>query len=240
MLPKIDVPTYDLKIPSSGKEIKIRPFLVKEEKMLLIAAESKDDNEIIRTTKQVINNCVVSGEVNVEKLPFFDIDYLFIALRAKSIGDTVDVKFRCNAITDEGTCGNTFDAKIDIANVEVVKDETVTKDIVLDGKTKIKMKYPSYVVMKQIAEEKIPIEKKIIVMVHSIDQIIENGKVYTSKDFTPMELKAYIESMTQEQFRKLENFIDKLPNFVITADAQCDSCGFQHKLRYDDFSSFFT
>ena len=94
-LPKISVPTYDLTIPSNKEVIKVRPFSVKEEKLLLIALESKNVDEIISTVKQVINNCIVRGEVNIDKLPFFDIDYIFIFLRAKSVGESVEVKMTC-------------------------------------------------------------------------------------------------------------------------------------------------
>ena len=239
-LPKIDVPTYELKIPSSGKEITIRPFLVKEEKLLFIAAASKDDHEIIKTTKQIINNCVVEGNVDVNTLPFFDIDYIFIALRAKSIGEAIEVKFNCNNITDEGiTCDNKFSTKIDIANCSIVKTEGISNDIVLSGSLKIKMKYPSYSMMKAIDENDLNLEKKIKIIAHSIDQILDKDKVYTNKDFTQEELITYIEGLTQEQFKKLEVFVDNFPTFVINAEAKCNRCGYDHNIKYNDFSSFF-
>ena len=105
MLPKIDVPTYTLKLPSSEQELTVRPFLVKEEKLLLMAVKSDDPQEIIRTTKQVINNCIISPEINVDTLPFFDIDYLFIALRAKSIGETIELNFICQNKVEDTKCG---------------------------------------------------------------------------------------------------------------------------------------
>ena len=133
-LPKLDVPLYQIKIPSTGKEITIRPFLVKEEKLLLIAAQSKDQAEIINTTKQIINNCIVDGDVNVETLPFFDIDYIFIALRAKSVGESIDINFTCNNVIEDGeACGSRFTAKIDITNCEIVKNENIKQEITLSG-----------------------------------------------------------------------------------------------------------
>lgn len=239
-LPKIQTPTYELKLPSNGKEILVRPFLVKEEKLLLMAAESKDEEEIIRTTKQVINNCLISGEVDIEKLPFFDIDYLFIALRAKSIGENLDLKFNCQAMQPDGTvCGNAFDAKIDISNVELLKKDDVEKDINLSPSLRIKMKYPTYALMKSISMDDIPIERKIVVISNCIDQIIEKDKVYTQKDFTKKEVKSFVEGMTQEQFKKLEYFVDNFPTFVINSKAKCGKCGFEHGIQYDDFTSFF-
>ena len=239
-LPKIDVPTYQITLPSSGKEITIRPFLVKEEKMLLMAAQSKDENEIINTTKQIINNCIVDGDINVNTAPFFDIDYIFIALRAKSIGESINVDFTCNNVMDDGNgCGNRFSANIDVSKSEIVKDETITDEITISGSTRMKMKYPTYAIMKTLGVDDLPIEKKIKVMVACVDQIIEKDKIYTNKDFTPAELKTFIEGLTQEQFQKLEKFVDNLPTFVVNAEAKCSRCGFDHKIKYDNFATFF-
>ena len=240
MLPKIDVPTYQIKIPSSGKEITVRPFLVKEEKLLLIAAQSKDNMEIINTTKQVINNCIVEGHrTNIDNLPFFDIDYIFIALRAKSIGETVNVNFTCNNIVDDNPCGGRFAAQIDITKCELVKNSDIKQDITLSGSIKLKMKYPTYAVMKTLGEDDITIEKKIKIISASIDQVIDKNKVYTSKDFTPNEIRNFVEGLTQDQFKKLEEYVDNFPSFVVNAEAKCPHCGFDHKIKYDNFASFF-
>ena len=118
MLPKIDLPTYDLKLPSNGKEVTFRPFLVKEEKLLLMAAKSNDANEIIKTTKQVINNCIIEpSDLNVDTLPFFDVDCLFIAMRAKSVGESIKVNFVCQNSVENAKCGGKFEIAIDISNV---------------------------------------------------------------------------------------------------------------------------
>ena len=233
MLPKIDLPTYKLRLPSSGKEITVRPFLVKEEKLLLMAVESNDDREIIDATKQIINNCI-------EKLPFFDIDYLLIALRAKSIGESIDIKFTCNAITESNErCGNVFPAKIDVTNCMVIKDESISFKIQLSQKVIVKMKYPNYTTMKTILENDNIINKKIAIIAGSIDLIQDGENIHTSKDFTKEDLFQFIENLTQEQYRKLENFVDNFPSFVIKARATCDACGFNHELQYTDFTSFF-
>lgn len=239
MLPKIDLPTFALTIPSNGQEIIVRPFIVKEEKLLLIAAESKDVNEIISASKQVINNCIVSGEVDVDRLPFFDIDYLLIALRAKSVGENIDVNFTCNNVVDGEACNNIFSATIDVSNCEVKKNEEIGMDITLSGSLKMKMKYPTYAVMKQLGEETMVIEKKILLIASCVEQIIQKDAVYTTKDFTRNELKEFIEGLTQDQFTKLEKFVDNLPSFHIASSATCDKCGFNHKLKYDDFTTFF-
>lgn len=240
MLPVLDLPTYELKVPSTGQAIKVRPFTVKEEKLLLIAAESSDPNEIINTTKQVIKNCIVSDDLDVDKLPFFDVDYLFIALRAKSVGEAIEIKFTCNNIADDGNvCGNIFPAKIDIASCKIVKNDNISKEIDLGSGIKVKMKYPSYSVMKTITEMKQNIEKQVHIICNSIEYIQDKTKVYTMKDVTPGEIQAFVEGLTREQYNKLETFINNFPSFIVTTKATCTKCNYEHSLEYKDFVSFF-
>lgn len=238
-LPKIDVPIYELKLPSSGKTIRVRPFLVKEEKLLLIAVESKDQNTIIQTTKQIINNCLIDNDINIEKLPFFDVDYLFIALRAKSIGEKVSVNFICNMYNEGAKCGTMFPVDIDISKCEVKREKDISPTIKLTDRVTIKMKYPSYEVMKRFIENEDVMTKKIKIMASSIDQIIDGDKVFSSKDYTKDQLEQYIESFTEEQFKKLEEYVDNFPSFVILAQGTCPKCKFEHNLEYKDFTSFF-
>jgi hypothetical protein len=238
----MDVPTYELKLPSTGQEITVRPFLVKEEKLLLMAAESDDTEEIVRTTKQVINNCILTDNINVNTLPFFDVDYLFIALRAKSIGETIDLQFTCNAVLEDGsTCDTVFDAEADISNVGIDYDEDVTKEknITLDSTTSVKMRYPTYSVMKDVDGEHALIDNKIDVLIHCIDHIMRDGNVYSNKDYTKEEMREFIESLTESNFRKLEKFIDNLPSFYVSIEKECPKCNYTHNLKYKDFQSFF-
>ena len=238
-LPKIDVPVYELKLPSSGKSVRVRPFLVKEEKLLLIAVESKDQSTIIQTTKQIINNCLIDNDINIEKLPFFDVDYLFIALRAKSIGETVSVNFICNMYSEGAKCDTMFPVDIDISKCEVNREKDISPTIKLTDKVTIKMKYPSYEVMKRFIENEDVMTKKIKIMASSIDQVMDGDKIFSSKDYTKDQLEKYIETFTEEQFKKLEEYVDNFPSFVILAEGKCPKCKFEHKLEYKDFTSFF-
>ena len=238
-LPKIDLPIFQVKLPSNQKEVSFRPFIVKEEKLLLMAVESDNENEIINTTKQVINNCLVESNVNIDTLPFFDVDYLFIALRAKSIGEAIEVKFTCNNWLGDRVCGNIFPAQIDIANCQIVKNDSIPKIIDLGKNIKIKMKYPNYTTMKSILDNDMVLNKKLNIIAGSVDQIIEGEKIHTDKDFTKEELIQFLEGLTKEQFNKIEFFVENFPSFVITAQAQCNKCGFNHNLTYNEFASFF-
>lgn len=238
-LPKIDVPTYELTIPSNQKKITVRPFLVKEEKLLLIASESKDPLEVIKTTHQIINNCIVDGDVDITKLPFFDIDYLIIALRAKSISETVTVSYRCNHIVDGNSCNEQFKAVYDVLNAEVQIDKEIEDTVKIDGAKGIKLKYPTYSAMKVINDDDNAFNKKIRLIANCIDYIYDKDQIYPAKDHTREELFEFIENLTEITFKKLEKFIENLPTFMITTKATCDKCGFEHKLYYDSFESFF-
>lgn len=240
MLPKIDLPTFEITIPSNKKVIKVRPFIVKEEKLLLMALESNDDREIINTTKQVINNCILSGKIDIETLPFFDVDYIFITLRAKSIGESIDLKFTCNNETEEGQCTNVFPVKLDISNYELKKNENIKNPIDLGGGITFKMRYPSYEEMKIILENDSDFDKKLRIIVNSIESIQNKDKVYSAKkDMTKQELEEYIGGLTKAQYLKLEEFVDNFPYFVVVANEKCNACGKNHHIEYTEFTSFF-
>lgn len=238
-LPKIDVPIYELKLPSSGKVIKVRPFSVKEEKLLFMAVESKKNEDIVNTVKQVINNCIISGEFSVDKAPFFDVDFLFIFLRAKSISESVEVNLTCNNEVEGKRCGNVFPTEMDIANCELFKIDGLTDDIKLGGANGVKMKYPSYSLIKSFEDDDRAVDKKIKLITNSIDYIYDKDGIYPAKDHSSEELKEFVEGLTEANYKKLEFFCDNFPTFVVKLDAKCTKCGFQHSVRYTDFYDFF-
>jgi hypothetical protein len=238
-LPKIDLPTYKLTIPSSQEVITVRPFSVKEEKLLLIAMESKDFDEIINTVKQIIGNCLIKGKVDIDKLPFFDIDYMFVFLRAKSVGDVVEVNLTCNNIVDDKICGNVFETELDIGKCEVVHTEGITNDIKLSGHQGVKMRYPAYTTMKRM-EQSNAVDMKTNIIVNSIDYIYDKDGMYSWKDYSKEELKEFVEGLTEENYNKLQDFVDNFPKINAILESTCDRCGFHHKVRYSDFYDFFT
>lgn len=237
-LPKIDLPTYELRVPSDGRILKVRPFTVKEEKLLMIALESKNADDIIATVKQVINNCIIDGEVDINKISFFDMDYIFIFLRAKSVGETVEVNLTCNNEVNGEKCGNIFPAEMDIGKIDLIKDEKIIDDIKLGGVNGVKMKYPNYATMKRI-EFGNEIDVKINTIINSIDYIYDKNGVYSSKDYNKDELKDFVEGLTEANFRKLEEFVDNMPTFAVVLEKDCNKCGFHHRVRYTDFYDFF-
>jgi hypothetical protein len=238
---KPPVPEYTIKIPSTGKEVKVRPFLVGEERLLLMALESGDSKDIIHTTKQIISRCIIDEDVKVDldKLPFYDVDYLFIALRAKSIGETVDINWVCKANVDDEECGATFSAQIDIANVEIEKNASLKDWVELPNNMKVKLKVPSYTAMKSILDDDNILEKKIHLIVACIDYIQNKDTMVTLKDVTLNDYRLFVEGLTQEYFRKLEAWADDLPSFVVKQTSKCPKCGYDHTLRYEEFDAFF-
>lgn len=240
-LPKIDVPIYSVTIPSNGTTIKVRPFNVKEEKLLFIATESKNNEDLVNTAKQVLQNCIVKGSVDIDKLPFFDIDYLFIFLRAKSIGESVDVNLTCNNTLENGMrCGHTFGAQMDIANCEIVKNDEISNDIKLDKTSGVRMKYPNYSLIKHLENITDGNDQKTTIIVNSIEHIYDKKGLYSAKDYSTKELKDFVESLTEENYKKLEAFVDNFPTFVVKLEADCPKCGYHHTVRYSDFLDFFT
>lgn len=238
-LPKISVPTYAVKLPSSGETIRVRPFSVKEEKMLLLAVESEKAEDTVETVKQVLNNCITKGDIEIEKLPFFDIDFLFIFLRAKSIGESIEVNLTCNNTLEDGNrCGHTFPTSMDISNCEIVKDEEIANKVELDKTSGVMMKYPSYAIMKHL-DQGTDLDKKTAIIINSIEHIYDKKGVYSSKDYSSQELKEFVEGLTEENYKKLERFVDNFPTFVVKLEADCPKCNFHHVVRYSDFQDFF-
>jgi T4 bacteriophage base plate protein len=237
-LPKIDLPIYWLTVPSKGEKYQFRPFLVKEEKLLLIAAESKDPNDIVQTTLQVVNNCCLEKDFDINKLPYFDIDYLFIALRAKSISETIELKFTCNNVVEDHKCGNIFPVTLDIANV-AMRTVDVESKIEISGTKGMKLRYPTYAEMKQASTKQLDMEKKIVLMSKCIEYIYDQDQIYNYKDYTDQELIDFIEGLTEGTYKRLEKWLENFPSFFIAATAPCDKCGFNHSISYDKFQSFF-
>jgi len=238
MLPKIDVPTYEIEIPSNNEKITVRPFTVKEEKLLLMAMESQDVNEIVNTVKQVINNCIIKGTVNIDKMPFFDIDFLFIFLRAKSIGESVEVNLTCNNEVDGKTCGNVFPAMMDIAKCEIVRPDAISEDIKLNAQQGVKMRYPNYAEIKRV-ELGNEVDEQTNTIVNAIDYIYDAKGMYSYKDYSKEELKEFVEGLTEANYKQMMEFVDNFPTFVVKMESTCTKCGFHHNVRYTDFYDFF-
>ena len=202
-LPKINTPTYELVIPSTGKKVKYRPFLVKEEKILIMAMESEDATQITNAVKDVIKSCISTRGVKVEELATFDIEYLFLNIRGKSVGEEVEVLVTC---PDDGV--TKVPVLISLDEIQVQFDDTHSKDIKLDDNLTLRMRYPSMeeFVKNNFAVSEINLDETFNVIMSSIEQIYSEEESWSAKDCTKKELREFVEQLSSKQFKEIENF----------------------------------
>jgi hypothetical protein len=234
-LPKLGYPTYELELPSTGKTIKYRPFLVKEEKVLLLALESQDEKQVINAVKDLIKNCVVS-RIKVEELPSFDLEYLFLKIRAASIGETIVMNVTC--LDDNET---EVEAVININEVEVFKPEGHDSKIMFDEESGIVMRYPS---MKQFVEREflqkdMKTEEVYEFIADSIDQIFQGEEVYDSGTTTKKEFREFVDSLTTKQFEKIQQFYTTSPKLRHTFTVVNPKTGKDSEYTIEGLQNFF-
>jgi hypothetical protein len=241
-LPKIDVPLYELNLPSTEEKISYRPFLVKEEKILLMAMEGKDEKEITKAVKQIINNCVVTKGIDSEKLPLFDIEYILLNLRSKSMGDIIKTSYvhqDCPQAKEEGKEPKAIEVEIDVSLIKVTKDPKHTNKIQLTKDVGVIMKYPDVSMMDKMQNiDTTNPDSAIDIITKCIESLYDEETVYGKTDYTPKELKEFILNLTQEQFSKIEQFFATIPKLQTEIEFVCD-CGYKEKILLEGLSSFF-
>ena len=234
-LPKLGYPTYELELPSTGKTIKYRPFLVKEEKVLLLALESKDEKQVIGAVKDLIKNCVIT-RIKVDTLPSFDLEYLFLKIRGASIGENIILTVTC--LDDNET---QVEANINIDDVEVFKPEGHDKKIMFDDKTGVVMRYPSMkeFVEKEFLQKEMKTEEVYGFIADSIDQIFDDEEVYDSSTTTKKEFRTFVESLTTKQFEKIQKFYETSPKLSHTFKVTNPNTGKESSYTIEGLQSFF-
>jgi hypothetical protein len=238
-LPKLEVPTYELKLPLSKKKIKFRPYLIKEQKALMMALESSDAKTIQHNVREILDVCTLSKDVDVDELPIIDIEYYFIQLRAKSVGEMSESKYRCNNEVEDKACGNIMEAKIDLTEVKPVQEEYVDPEIQLTDKIIVKMKYPPFKLIKDSIEMEDITEVTFNMLAQSIEYVYDGDQFHYAKEASVEELVDFIEQLNQEQFEKLEKFFNSIPKLSKKIDMTCSKCGFEHHLDVEGLESFF-
>lgn len=235
-LPIGATPLYNLTIPSSGKQVKFRPFLVKEEKALLIAQQSEDAKVMVDTLKEIIRGCV-KGDVDVDALATFDLEYIFAQIRAKSVGENVELIFMCDTCNDPNA---KVKLSFDLTQLKVEKDPQHTNNIVLYDGTGLIMKYPGIDTINKIQNmDSSNIDQLFNVVIDCIDNIYSGEQVYHAKEQTREELKEFIENLTTEQFAKVQRFFETMPKIRQNVEFTCPVCGAQHKRYLEGINSFF-
>ena len=202
-LPKITAPTYELVLPSSGRKCRYRPFLVKEEKLLIIAMESEDTKQITTAVQQVLKNCILTRGIKVEKLATFDIEYLFLNIRGKSVGEEVEVMVTC---PDDGK--TQVPTSINIDSIKVITSDDHEKDIKLDEQYTLRMKYPSlneFIKNNFASATDMNVDDTFDLIASCIDQVYSEEESWTSADCTKKELKDFLEQLDSKQFKNIES-----------------------------------
>jgi len=240
-LPKISTPTYELELPSTGKPIKYRPFLVKEEKVLILALESQDVKQITLAIKSVLKDCIQTRGVKIEDLPSFDIEYIFLNVRGKSVGEAIDLVVTCS---DDGE--TQVPVKIFVDEVKVQKDPEHTTEIRIDDNIVVKMKYPS---LDQFiknnfdfttgGESVSTIERSFDIISSCIDSIFSGEEAWAASDCTKKELIEFIESMNSEQFKKIEGFFETMPKLSHTFSVTNPKTKAENTVTLEGLTSFF-
>ena len=239
-LPKIATPTYELVLPSSNRKIKFRPFLVKEEKVLILAMESQDTTQIANAVKDVISNCIITRGIKVDKLSTFDIEYLFLNIRGKSVGESVDLIVTC---PDDGT--TTVPVKIYIDEIKVEQSENHTRDINLDGVYTLRMKYPS---LNQFIEtnfaiaqenEKITVEDSFKMIASCIDVVFSAEESWSASDSTTKELNDWLGTLDSRQFKQIEDFFETMPKLSHTIKVTNPNTKVESDVKLEGITSFF-
>jgi hypothetical protein len=241
MLPKIDVPLYSITLPLSNKKIKIRPFLVKEEKILLMAMESNDEESILLAIKQIVNNCCMD-KIDVDELPILDLEFIFLNLRARSIGEMVELEYKCNndIKVEEETkkCENLVKIEFNLLDIEIKKQSENKKKIQLTKKLGVMMKYPNFNVIKNV--ENLSETEQIGKMIaNCIEYIFDDETIYYTKDVSEQEVVDFIDSLTSEQFLKIQEFLNDVPKLEKTLKFKCNKCSYEEDLRLEGIQSFF-
>jgi len=238
-LPKISTPTYELELPSTGKKIKYRPFLVKEEKILIIALETEDTKQISNAIVQILSECILTRGVKVKDLSTFDIEYLFLNVRAKSVGETVEVNVTC---PDDGE--TTVQMEIELDSIKVKKDPSHSNIIKLDDNLSMKLKYPSLDQFVEnnfeVADGDNDVDKSLTMITSCIDIVYDSEESWNASDCSKKELKDFVEQMNTKQFKEIENFFVTMPKLSHTVKVKNPNTKVESEVVLEGLVSFFT
>jgi len=236
-LPKIATPTYELELPSTGQTVKYRPFLVKEEKLLVIALESEDTKQITTAIKTVIKNCIETKNIKVEALPTFDIEFLFLNIRGKSVGEEIEVNVIC---PDDGE--TYVPVKISVDDIQVQRNDEHTKQIKLDDNLMMEMKYPS---LDQFIKNNFDLssnnvmEQSFELVASCVDKIYNEDEVWSASDVTKKELMEFLDQMNSNQFKQVEKFFETMPKLSHTVKVKNPVTEVESEVVLEGLSSFF-
>jgi len=242
MLPKLDVPIYTVNLISTGKPVRFRPFLVKEQKLFLMAAESTDGNEMVGVIRQVLRNCVLD-EMDIDSLPTFDLEYLFMNLRARSVEEIVDLRYKCNNTTKDETgeekkCSGVVEFKLNLLEVEPTKNPNHKNKIQLTENLGIAFKYPTFEMIQKY-EKMNENEVMLKILVDCIDYVYDKESVYYAKDSSREEMEEFIDNLQQKDLEKFKDFFDTMPEIKKDVHFKCPKCAYEEDIAIKGMQNFF-
>ena len=235
-LPKISTPTYELEIPSTKKKIRYRPFLVKEEKILIIAMESQSDTEIANAVKDVLSTCILTKGVKVDSLSTFDIEYLFLNIRGKSVGEDVEVMVTCP--DDNKT---KVPVRVNLDDIQIITSKEHNRDIKLDDKLMMRMKYPSIneFIKSNFTTNEIKPEDTFYLIISCIEQIYNEEESWSTSDCTKEEMNDFLDQLNSNQFKEIEKFFETMPKLSHTIKVKNPKTNVENSIKMEGLSAFF-
>ena len=240
-LPKLNSTIHETILPSTGQVVKYRPFLVKEEKILLTAMESEDEKYIVNAVKQILRNCI-EGNLNIDELPTFDVEFMFLRLRAKSVGEKITVGLKpYPCVQNEGElCKFSTKVEINLEEVQVIKNEKHSSKVMIDDNIGIKLKYPDIDIIKnKTNKSQTEMEMGMSVIKNCVDMIFTSEETHERGSFTEEELDDFIDSLNTDQFKKIKEFFDTIPKLSHTVKYTCNTCGEDKETTIEGLNSFF-
>jgi len=238
-LPKINTPTYELTLPSNGKKVKYRPFLVREEKILIMAMETEDMKQITDAIVQILSDCILTKDIKVESLATFDIEYLFLNIRGKSVGETVDVNITC---PDDGE--TQVEMTINIDSIKIQKTRGHKNIIKLDNDLSMKLKYPS---LQQFIESNFEtaevtseIGQSLSMITSCIEMIYNKEESWESSDYSQKELEEFVDQLNTKQFKEIEKFFTTMPKLSHTIEVKNPNTGVESEVVLEGLANFFS
>jgi len=242
MLPKLDVPTYEVNLISTGKAIRFRPFLVKEQKLFLMASESDDPKETVGVIKQVLKNCIID-EIDIDTLPTFDLEWLFIQLRARSVEEVVHLNYKCNnnVKDEEGKdvkCNGVVELDVNLLEIQPSRNPEHTNKIQLNDNLGLVLKYPTFEMIQKVESEKSD-DMITNVLVDCIDYIYDKEQMYYAKDTTKEELTDFVDNLQQKDLEKIRVFFDTVPQVKKDVTFECPRCKYKEDIAIQGIQNFF-
>lgn len=242
-IPKLATPLYDVVCPS-GQKLSFRPWLVKEEKLLMIAMQSDDPVTIMNTSKQILENCIISS-IEIDKLPLFDIEFLFLQLRARSIGETVPLRYKCNQHVLDANTGNTVycntvsEYPVNLLDIKPQFGPGHNKYIQLNDTVGVTLRYPTFKAFRNIVRKELPSDEAFAFLVDCIESINDKDTIVMTKDVPQAEVIEFVDNLNHQQVEKMDAFFDSMPKIQYTLNFTCPKCGYAEQIVVQGLENFF-